>query len=393
MTHNTIIARLLVAAMLLALAACAPLPSIDPRPLLSAETLLRGAPLLRSQVVSSQVATPVVGLEDPQLLQLSPAMLAFLDKHVGRPKNPGGALRLLLRAIAEGGGFKLEYDESTRTAAQTFADGRGNCLSFTNMFIAFARELGLNARYQQVDIPPYWGQQGDSFIFNLHVNVSLMVRREEQVIDFNLANFRANYRRRVISDQQAKAHFYNNIAVEHMLVGDPLLALQNFQGGLALAPRSASLWSNLGNLYQRGGHFEHARSSYFHAMSQDPNHFVAMTNLQKLYLSYGHSELAQFYGQKVARHRQENPYYRFLLGKEALADKDYPAAIAHIRYAIRRKKEEDRFYFLLGQVYLQQGDVPKARHYLQKAVDIAPDPQLKGDYRSRIAGLLAASLG
>jgi len=389
MTHDSFSARLLIAAVLLLLVACAPLPTVDPRPLLSSETLLRGVPLLGDQLVSPAL----IAIDSPQLLALSPSMLDFLDLHVGRPKNPEQALRLLLRAIVESGDFKLEYDDKTRTAAQTFADGRGNCLSFTNMFIAFARELGLNARYQQVDIPPYWGQQGDSFIFNLHVNVSLMVKHQEQVIDFNLVNFRSNYRRRVISDRQAKAHFYNNIAVEQMLTGNPLRAFQRFQAGLALEPTSASLWSNLGNLYQRGGHYDHARSSYFQALSQDRNHFVAMTNLQKLYQRYGYSELAQFYGQQVVRHRQQNPYYRFELGREALADKDYPAAIAHIRYAIRRKKQEDRFYFLLGQVYLQQGDVDRATFYLQKAVEIAPDQQLKGDYRSRIAGLLGPGLG
>ncbi|MFT5578084.1 MAG: Flp pilus assembly protein TadD [Paraglaciecola psychrophila] len=413
MIHNSITKRQLSAVILLTLAGCAPVPTIDQRPLLSAEILLQGAPLLPaqstsipahvpanipaselvSQGASATVSTPVLVPEDLQLLQLSPAMLDFLEQHVGRPNNPERALRLLLLAIVERGDFKLEYDTTTGTAAETFANGRGNCLSFTNMFIAFARELGLDARYQQVDIPPYWGRQGDSFIFNLHVNVSLILKGEEQVIDFNMVNFRPNYRRRVISDVQAKAHFYNNIAVEEMLAGNPLQAFRRFRSGLALAPSSAPLWSNLGNLYQRGGHFEHARSSYFQALSQNRNHYVAMTNLQKLYLSRGEDQRAQFYGQQVASHRQQNPYYRFELGKEALAKQDYPAAIAHLRYAISRKQQEDRFYFLLGEVYLQQGDLDRASFYWQKAVDIAPDAQLKGDYRSRIVGLLGPGLG
>ena len=48
------------------------------------------------------------------------------------------------------------YDEITRTASETFRARRGNCLSFSNMFVAMARDVGLDVQFQEVEIPPDW---------------------------------------------------------------------------------------------------------------------------------------------------------------------------------------------------------------------------------------------
>ena len=39
--------------------------------------------------------------------------------------------------------------------------GRGNCLSFSSMFVAMAREADLTAYFQEVYIPPNWRTVND----------------------------------------------------------------------------------------------------------------------------------------------------------------------------------------------------------------------------------------
>ena len=167
---------------------------------------------------------------EDQILAVSPDMVRFLDSYVDRNANSFVKLHQLLYAIINEGSFGLEYDDRTRTAAQTFAERRGNCLSFSNMFVAMARDVGLNVGYQEVDIPPDWSFDNDVYVLNRHVNVHVELGfTGEHVVDFNIDDFRAGYDRRVIPDSRAFAHYYNNMGAEHMLAGDRAIALACFR--------------------------------------------------------------------------------------------------------------------------------------------------------------------
>ena len=57
----------------------------------------------------------------------------------------------LFDALYQPDQLKLEYDAAmTRNAAQAFAVRSGNCLSLVIMTAAFAKEMGLDVRYQNV---------------------------------------------------------------------------------------------------------------------------------------------------------------------------------------------------------------------------------------------------
>jgi hypothetical protein len=38
------------------------------------------------------------------------------------------------------------------------------------LFVAVAREVGLDAHFQEVRTPPVWDSRGDLYIYNLHIN-------------------------------------------------------------------------------------------------------------------------------------------------------------------------------------------------------------------------------
>jgi hypothetical protein len=187
-----------------------------------------GAAILCCWVGLAAAATPSVGellsgaalgfdsdppglVRDDQVLAVSDEMREFLDVFVDQKANHYYKLNQLSYAIINDATFGLEYDESTRTAADTFAARRGNCLSFSNMYVAMARHVGLNARFQEVDIPPDWTYRDDAFVLNRHVNVVVSGGSAgRHVIDFNLDDFKSSYDQMAISDSRAIAHFYNN---------------------------------------------------------------------------------------------------------------------------------------------------------------------------------------
>lgn len=324
-------------------------------------------------------------LPDVDILGLDADMRRFVAERVA----PGGPsrwrLRELLRVLLHDAGFVIEYQERTYTAAETFRLHRANCLAFTNLFVALAREAGLSVHFQEVDVPPDWSFNGDLMIQNRHINTLVDIgNQREQVVDFNMDDFRASYERRVISDERARAHYYNNVGVERMGAGEPVLALENFRKAIAVDPQFVPAWINLGSLYQRARQMDWAEAAWRHALEVAPREYVAMSNLERLYRATGRlSEADEFRG-RIEQHRQQNPYYRYQLAEAAFAASNYSDAIAHLRFAISRKANEDRFYALLGLAYLRRGDATSAQRWMARAEEVAGDETLKHAYHSKL---------
>jgi len=333
---------------------------------------------------------PAASLPDTEVLALDPQMLVFLDRFVDPRQSDYTKLRQLLYAIMDEGSFGLEYDNQTRTAAETFHLQRGNCLSFTNMFVAMARQVGIDARYQEVDIPPDWTVQGGAFVLNRHVNVLVDLGYPgKRVVDFNVDDFRASYDRREVHDRRAVAHYYNNLGVDRMLAGETVDALLYFRKAIENDHRFSPPWGNLGTLYRRNGRLAYAEGAYLKALDANRGDIVAMSNLADLYGKQGEAERAAGYRLRVDAHRMRNPYYRYRLARQAFLAGDYDTSIGHLKYSVRKKKNEDTFYFLMGMSYLKKGDESAARQWLEKAEQVAGDDDLQRNYHSKLEMLLS----
>jgi hypothetical protein len=326
---------------------------------------------------------PPAIVSNDEVLALSDEMREFLKDHIGKRAGDPVKVRQLADAVFSRDSFGLEYDETTRTAAETFGAKRGNCLSFTFMFVVLARGVGLDAHFQEVEIPSEWTFAKDTYILNRHINIHVEFNigvLPAKVVDFNIADFRSDYDMRVISDKRALAHFFNNMGAELMQHGEMTAAFYAFRKAIAGNDRNfAPAWDSLGTLYRRKGLSYHAEAAFLQALEIDKSDLTAMSNLTSLYDRRGEPKLAARYRSKVNSHRKRNPYYRFQMARLAYALEDYDLAIGHLKYAMRKRREEDRFCALLGLIYLQMGDEEKSRGWME------------GVYSSKIDRLMSAS--
>ncbi len=359
-------------------------PATPPTRAVTPEELLAGT-LLAPE-------TPPVTLTASEVLALTSEMREFLATHVDRRGSGKVKLYNLIAAIISSGSFGVTYDDVTRTAAETFRLRRGNCLSFSGMFLALARAAGLDARFQEVEVPPDWTLDNDSFVLNRHVNVRVDLGRQgRKVVDFNIGDFRASYPMRPITDRRAMAHYGNNLAVERMQAGDTAGALALLRAALEGNDRTfAPAWTTLGTLYQRHGHLAHAEAAYLQALAVARSDLVAMSNLATLYDRLGDGERATDTRAKVAAHRLRNPYYRYALARDALAHGQVELAIEHLTVAIRLRPAEDRFCYLLGVAYLRQGKEALARRWFAEAEKRAAAAAERLGYAGTITNLVAA---
>ena len=300
-------------------------------------------------------------------------------------------LRQLINALISRETFGLKYDETTRTAAETFAARRGNCLSFCHMFVAMARHVGLLAHYQEVDTPPDWSFRDGAFVLNRHVNVVVDLGRVgERVVDFNMADFRASYDRRLITDARALAHYDNNMAVERMQAGDTAGALSYLRRAAGHDPGFSPVWTNLGILYGRRDALAHAEAAYLQALKVDGSDLVAMSNLARLYEQARATRSGRpSTGAAWPITASATPTTGTCWRSEAFQAGDYDAAIGHLNYAIRKNRNEDRFSFLLALSHMKKGNTGAARRWLARAEKVAATDALKRRYASKMDVLLS----
>ncbi len=356
-----------LAFLALLVAACAvPLRSPEPGNTITPAMLLRGEP-----IVGSEDPAP---LPDSDAIGLDVDMVRFIAENVDMRDAEHTRLRHLLDAVITGGHLDVAYDERTYTAAETFHLHQANCLSYTNMFVALGRAAGLKVNFQEVDIPPDWTQSGDILVLNRHVNALVSATNgKDQVVDFNMADFRASYDRRVISDTRGMAHYYSNMGVERLQAADRVTSLRYFRKAIQQDAGFAPAWINLGILYLRAGAPDFARASWWHALTLAPGDPVAMSNLERQYRQQGNVVMAEDLRRRIEHYRMQNPYYRFYLAQQAFDNSDYDTAIGHLKFAVQAKKNDDRFLALLGLSYLRRGDPEAARLWIARAAEVAGD--------------------
>ena len=187
------------------------------------------APPPESDLFHDQLfAQSAVKVSPEQVFALNDAMRAYLRTEIQSQVRALGVQGGLIEALLRKGQLKLEYDATvTRNAAEAFDARAGNCLSLVIMTAAFAKELGLQVRYQSAYREESWSRSGSLLLRTGHVNVTLgppMQQRASPLsrsytVDFLPPEDANKIRTREVTEQTIVAMFMNNRAVEALLRG------------------------------------------------------------------------------------------------------------------------------------------------------------------------------
>lgn len=298
-------------------------------------------------------------------LYISDEVKQFIDAYIGPRDNEEERVDKLQDLLYGEEHLYIQYaDTKTHTAMEAFLAREGNCLSVMNLYIAMARYAEVDADFQTVDVKPSWDMRGGMMVLSQHINATgrFSIGRH-YVVDFTPEIALQQLTSEVVSDQQARALYFNNLGVESMIAGEPEQALSYFKNALFLDPKSSISWNNIGTAYSRLGNNQFAEYGYRKAFDADASNATAINNLAKFYRKLGNLTLAGEYEAAIERFNNRNPYFHYMQGSIAFAKKDFEAARVSFRRAIRIKKQEPNFYAALALVYLELGDVEQAEDY------------------------------
>jgi Tfp pilus assembly protein PilF len=329
------------------------------------------------------------------LFALSPAMQAHLHSHVFQARlRHDGSARGLLAALYSKSDLQLDYDATvTRTAAETYAQRSGNCLSLVIMTAAFARELGMEVRFQRVETEETWSRANSLYLVSDHVNISLAPGLQslnrydadaELTVDFLPPRDAGRLRTHALEEEDIVALYLNNRAVEELVQGRSAEAYWWVRAALRVRPSTPAAYNTLAVIYQRSSRPLLAERVYRAALERRPDSLIVMQNLAPLLASNGKPAEAEAMAQRIARLYPAPPYHYFDQAMTAYQTGDFTRARTLFAREVARAPYNDEFHFWLGLANLQLGEWGTA----EKQLILARDTSVRDDTRQRYSAKL-----
>lgn len=318
----------------------------------------------------SPMPAPDAAARQAQVMAVPPALEAQMRAAVmtGSSSPPVRLERLAHFVFDTRNGLGIVYDEqATSSVAEAYATRKANCLTFTLLFLALAREAGLNAYAQEVGETLDWRASGGTIFRDNHVNAGVRIDGEPLTVDVAGDGVLALHPPLRIADRRLLSHYYNNLAV-HALEHDAYgVARSHMAIALALEPGYAPHWSNAGVIAVHAGDLETARWNFLHALELDPDEAGALLNLVDLARRRGDADEERRWRGRLAKVQQRDPLQHFMQALDYERIGDYAQAIAHFERAIRLHPRDHRFYAALARACVESGDRDAARNALQHA--------------------------
>ena len=295
-------------------------------------------------------------------------MRAWLGEEIDHHGRFPQRLELLLHALLAPEERGVTYEPGfTGTAAEAFEQRRANCLGFTNLFIALAREIGVPVYFLAVDEVEDFEKERDLVVVSRHVTAGYGPSHELTVLEFSLGP-NVDYRSlRKLDDVTAAALYYSNRGAELVRAGEIEEARRMLEVATGLDGELPIAWVNLGVALRRGNDLEGAELAYRRALEIDPRTPSAYHNLASLLQLRGREREADELLAEISRFGTRNPYNYLTLGDRALERGELERAHRFYRKALRLYRDDPEPYAALGRWAWEAGDPEAARLWLERA--------------------------
>jgi tetratricopeptide (TPR) repeat protein len=311
---------------------------------------------------------------DPALVENPIAITAEIKAAAAEMSGRGGgtvdALKRLQSGLFDTTRFTFDYESAlTATAADALAAGRGNCVSFTNLFIAMGRSRGFNIQAGYIQPRAKSERRGDLVYIMSHVVAVYPLHDRYVVFDFYRTREDPAQRIRLLNDFELAALYVNNRAVEALSAGDYETAEARLAAVLKLAPDFAPAYGNLGVLLRRRGDISGAIAAYRRALALAPRDPSILGNLAALYTGLGREREAKA-ALTLADLSVATPYTILARGDLEAADGRVDEALRYYRKAARLDPKIPDPHLSIARVARASGRLDQARHEAERALEL-----------------------
>jgi Flp pilus assembly protein TadD len=311
--------------------------------------------------------------EVPNPMALTPAMAAAA-RDVGGAGHDEDRLDRLRAALQNGRDYTFEYERGTTfSAADAFENRRGNCVSFTNLFIALGRSLGIRVRAALVSNRGTSEREGNLIVtYNHMVAVYALVGGPSvKIYDFYGTHVEPGGRLTLLDDWAVAAIRASNGGIAHLGTFETSEAVRDLEIAVKLAPQLGSLHANLALARWRSGDVAGAFATIERGLAAEPGCPSLLQNLAALYVDEGKPAEARAALAALDVHRA-SPYALIVRGDLELRAGNPKAAIRNYRDAASLDPKLADPWLSIARVELSRGRPDAARKAARKALKRDP---------------------
>jgi Flp pilus assembly protein TadD len=242
-------------------------------------------------------------------------------------------------------------------------------MSFTSLFIALSRSLGLRTFLVSVKRQPEVMKDGGLVVVNRHVVAGFRAPTKVHLFDFYVTNTSPHVTQRVLDDLEASAIYHTNIGGAAIRAGDLEEAVRNLEIAVVLAPRWAPAWVNLGVARARLDKTEEAFVAFQRALEVEPGNSSAFVNLAKIYRQQGRTEEAET-AMRAAAESTRNPFTLIAMADAEMVRGNFEEARQYLRRARWWYGKEPEVYLALSRLARLEGDKSKSQKYAKRALNL-----------------------
>jgi Flp pilus assembly protein TadD len=275
--------------------------------------------------------------------------------------------------------FNFTYEDGTTlTAAEAFEQRRGNCMSFTALFVTLARAAGMDAFLLAVRRAPGVDKEGDLVVLNHHVVAGFRGPQKVTIYDFNITSSETFMQQFVIDDVMATAMYHNNLAGDAIREGNFEESVWHLEITTRLVPEWAPGWVNYGVARYRNGDTDGALACYERALEENPNNPSALTNMAFVYRELGRYRESDT-ALRAAAHKSTNPYTLIAIADSEMIRGNYDEASSYLRRARWGYRSEPEVWDAMSRLARLRGDNEKADRHAAQASKLRREAQLAED--------------
>jgi Tfp pilus assembly protein PilF len=314
---------------------------------------------------------------DPELvanpIAITDEIRQAADEYSGSGGNVVDQLKRIQSALFDPERFTFDYEAGlTYTAAEALAARRGNCVAFTNLFIALGRARGIRVKAGYMTPRVAGEKRGDLVYVNTHVVAVYQLNDRFVVFDFYGSRQDDVPRIRLLDDFELAALYVNNRAVEALSRGELVSAEAQLEAVVRLAPQFVGAHGNLGVLKRRRGDISGALDAYRTALSLEPHNPTILANLASLYVGMGRYREAQA-ALRLADLSTATSYTILARGDLEAADGNPDGALSFYRRAARLDTTIPDPYVAIARLEKGRGRIAEAQRAAGRALKLAPD--------------------
>lgn len=312
------------------------------------------------------------GLDLLNPFEVSASTSAEVERLINFTDSPYLRLRKIQRFLNDNGFLSFEYDISaTLTAEDTFLQKRGNCLSYTGLFIALNRRVKVPVYFVYDSDALDFEEQGCCYVVSSHIATGFREGPRIAVVDFNheRKSFMVYDR---IDDQTAYCYFYNNYAVGRILTGKYEEAEKILSFLLELRPNLKEVQNNMGVLLMKTGRtadalrlYEKMREVQLPYQPAIHNGLLCARILKDKGMEKQFLETLRTVSRNDALKLYQNAMELEMNGR-------LDEAIKSIRKAVSTQPRNAFLHATLALLYFKSGDIEKGKKSFRRARSLAP---------------------